>query len=232
MRIQFEFNQLQQELEIEIVAGQRDAREKLLDNFDQEVVEKVRIQSHDFLDRFNQQLWLLTRYLLAKHARFEEGRYCFTLYNNPFPGEAIHPGPYRMGKNVDDANTYRVGHPLAQRVLVRGKALTIPPGEITFHYRKSRKNIAILEPLVNQLGWLSCARFTVSALETEDHLVFAGVADDGEPLDEVQCRRLFDLPGTQGARRDVPAPIAALLEEAQACRRQELLNVMMARNGR
>jgi len=26
-------------------------------NFDQEVVEKVRIQSHDFLDRFNQQLY-------------------------------------------------------------------------------------------------------------------------------------------------------------------------------
>ena len=54
-QIQFEFDQLQHELEAEIAAGQRDAREKLLDNFDQEVVEKVRIQSHDVLDRFNEQ---------------------------------------------------------------------------------------------------------------------------------------------------------------------------------
>ena len=122
-QIQFEFDQLQQELEIKIAEGQRDAREKLLDNFDQEVVEKVRIQSHDFLDRFNERLWLLTRYLLAPYARFEDGNYSFMLERNPFPGETIHPGPYRMGKNVEDANTYRVGHPLARRVLEWGAPL-------------------------------------------------------------------------------------------------------------
>ncbi len=78
-QIQFEFDQLQRELETEISEGQRDAREKLLDNFDQEVVEKVRIQSHDYLDRFNQRLWLLTQYLLAEFARFEENGYSFML---------------------------------------------------------------------------------------------------------------------------------------------------------
>ena len=44
-QIGFEFDQLQRELDEEIAAGQQDAREKLLDNFDQEVVEKVRIES-------------------------------------------------------------------------------------------------------------------------------------------------------------------------------------------
>ena len=97
-QIQFEFDQLQRELEAEIVEGQRDAREKLLNNFDQEVVERVRIQSHDYLDRFNERLWLLTRYLLASYARFEEQEHRFTLESNPFPGETIHPGPYRMGE--------------------------------------------------------------------------------------------------------------------------------------
>ena len=84
-QIQFEFDQLQRELEAEIAEGQRDAREKLLNNFDQEVVEKVRIQSHDYLDRFNARLWLLTRYLLAPYARFEEQAYSFMLERNPFP---------------------------------------------------------------------------------------------------------------------------------------------------
>jgi len=90
---------LERELEAEIAEGQRDAREKLLNNFDQEVVEKVRIQSHDYLDRFNARLWLLTRYLLAPYARFEEQAYSFMLEHNPFPGETIHPGPYRMSRN-------------------------------------------------------------------------------------------------------------------------------------
>ena len=230
-QIQFEFDQLQRELETEIAAGQRDAREKLLDNFDQEVVEKVRIQSHDFLDRFNEQLWRLTRHLLADYAHFADNGYSFMLHTNPFPGEAIHPGPYRMAKGVEDANTYRVGHPLAQRVLERGKALAPPPAEVAFEYTGSGKNIAILEPLLGRSGWLVCARLTLSALETEDLLVLAGLADDGTLLDEAQCRRLFDLPGSQGAQGEMPAPIAATLDEAMTRRRQELLEEMTTRNG-
>jgi hypothetical protein len=222
-QIEFEFDQLQRELETEIAAGQRDAREKLLDNFDQEVVEKVRIESHDFLDRFNDQLWRLTRHLLADYARFVDNGYSFMLHTNPFPGEAIHPGPYRMAKGVEDANTYRVGHPLAQRVLEHGKALAPPPAGITFNYSGSGKNVAILEPLLGQSGWLSCAHLTLSALETEDLMVFSGFADDGSALDEVQCRRLFDLPGNQASTCEVPPAIATSLDEALSRRRQEYL---------
>ncbi len=231
-QIQFEFDQLQRELETEIVSGQRDAREKLLDNFDQEVVEKVRIQSHHFFDRFNEQLWHLTRHLLVDYANFTDNGYSFMLHTNPFPGEAIHPGPYRLAKGVEDANTYRVGHPLAQRVLERGKALTPPPAEAIFDYTGSGKNIAILKPLRGRSGWLTCARLTLSALETEDLLVLAGSADDGTTLDEDQCRRLFDLPGSQGAPSEIPAPIAATLDETQQRRRQVLLEEMATRDGR
>jgi superfamily II DNA or RNA helicase len=91
-QIQFEFDELQRELDTEISAGQQDAREKLLDNFDQEVIEKVRIQSTGLLDRFNERLWLLTRHLLAEYAKFDEHEYSFQLTSNPFPGETIHPG--------------------------------------------------------------------------------------------------------------------------------------------
>ena len=73
-QIQFEFDQLQKELETDIAEGQQDAREKLLDNFDQEVVEKVKIQSHNVLDRFNRHLWMMTRHVLADYARFEDTR--------------------------------------------------------------------------------------------------------------------------------------------------------------
>ena len=78
-QIQFEFDQLQQDLESEIDDRQRDAREKLLDNFDQEVVEKVRISSRDYLDRFDEWLWQVTRFYLAAYARFDAGGYCFVL---------------------------------------------------------------------------------------------------------------------------------------------------------
>ncbi len=231
-QIQFEFDALQCELEAEIAAGQRDAREKLLDNFDQEVIEKVRIQSHQVLDRFNERLWNLTQYLLADFARFDKESHSFTLHTNPFPGDAIHPGPYRMGKGVEDFNMYRVGHTLAQRVLQRGKNLATAPAEVTFHYRGSGKNIAVLTPLIGRSGWLSCIRLTLNALEVEDRLVLAGVTDDGTVIDDTQCRRFFDLPASQGPGCIIPVTISELLDRAQAVCCQALLAETATRNGR
>jgi superfamily II DNA or RNA helicase len=231
VQIQFEFDQLQRELEAEIAVGQRDAREKLLDNFDQEVVERVRLESHDILNRFNERLWQLTRHLLAEYAHFDAHAYSFILHTNPFPGETIHPGPYRMGRDVEDANTYRVGHPLGQRVLQRGKGLTPLPAEVTFEYTGSGKRIAMLEPLVGRQGWLACARLTLNALETEDRLILSGITDDGEALDEPQCRRFFDLPAVQGSCCQPPTTTVGALDEAQAHRRQMLLDETTARNG-
>jgi hypothetical protein len=231
-QIQFEFDLLQRELEDEIAAGQRDAREKLLDNFDQEVVEKVRIETRDVLGRFNERLWKLTQYLLRDHARFDEASHSFMLHRNPFPGELIHPGPYRMGKSVEDANTYRAGHPLAQRVLSLGRALSVSPAEVVFHYSDSGRKIAALDPYVGRAGWLSCAALSVTAMDTEDHLLFAGIEDTGEPLDNTACRRLFDLSGTSGTSRTVPPSIEAALVETHEHRRRALLEELSARNGR
>ena len=231
-QIQIEFDRLQEELGDEIVLGQRDAREKLLDNFDQEVVEKVRIQSLDVLDRFNERLWRLTRHLLRDHAHFEDGDFSFLLNRNPFAGDAIHPGPYRMGKRTGDVNTYRVGHPLAQRVLTLGCSLSTPPTEVAFRLQGSGKKIAVLEPLVGRAGWLACTRLTVSAMETEDHLLFAGMTDGDEMLDDAQCRRFFDLPATVERACSVPGPVAARLAEVHARRRRELRDEAAGRNGR
>ncbi|MCK9418654.1 MAG: DEAD/DEAH box helicase [Nitrospirae bacterium] len=230
-QIQFQFDELQRDLESEIAQGQRDAREQLLNNFDQEVVEKVRIQSYDYLDRFNERLWNLTRHLLAPFARFDEREYSFMLERNPFLGETIHPGPYRMGKNVEDANTYRVGHPLAQRVLEKGKDLTLAHKEVVFQYSTGGKNIAILESLKNKRGWLSCQLFSVTALETEDHLLLAGVTDDGEIIDEARCRRLFDLPGTDQGSGEIPTNIKTVLDEATASQQKNVIERTSAKNG-
>jgi len=230
-QIQFEFDALQHDLEAEIAEGQRDAREKLLNNFDQDVVEKVRIQSRDYLDRFEERLWRLTRYLLAPYARFEEREYSFTLERNPFPGEIIHPGPYRMGKNVEDANTYRVGHPLAQRLLEQAKALPVQSGEVLFRYPERGTHISILQPLKGHSGWLMCVHVTLTALETEDHLVLAGVTDHGEVIDGAQCRRLFDLPGEIKGDVWLPPDTKQTLEDMAAGQMQEVLDAISIKNG-
>lgn len=229
-QIQFEFDQLQSELETEIAEGQKDACEKLLNNFDQEVVEKVRIQSNDYLDRFNQQLWLLTHSLLKDYAHFNEHGYSFTLHTNPFPGQTIYPGPYRMGKQVEEVNTYRVGHPLAQRLLEQAKNLPTPPRELTFDYSNSGKRIAILDSLNDKSGWLMCSLYSVSALESEDYLVLSGFTDNGETLDEKQLQRFFDLPCISDDQVVVSAEVESKLVELETMKQNTLLEELTQRN--
>ncbi len=196
-QISFEFDQLQNDLESEIDDKRKEAREQLLNNFDQEVVEKVRVSSGDYLDRFEEWLWQVTRFYLGPYARFDHGGYSFVLERNPFEGERIHPGPYRLGKRVEDANTYRIGHPLAERILSRCKALPTEMKQIRFDYRSSGKRIAVVESLVGKEGWLLCTTAALTAFETEDYLLFAGITDSGDELDHAQCRRLFDIPGEE-----------------------------------
>jgi hypothetical protein len=106
-------------------------------------------------------LWRTTQFYLAPHAIFTD-RFTFTRRHNPFPDEQILLGPYQLRKQPVDANTYRIGHPLAQRILGKCCALDTPVAEVCFQLSgpagSPLKRIAALEPLVGRSGWLQCAR--------------------------------------------------------------------------
>ncbi len=95
--------------------------------------------------------------LLGPYATFDYGGHSFTLERNPFEGETIHPGPYRLGKKVEEANTYRIGHPLAQRILGQCKTFATDTKAVRFDYRNSGKRIAVIEDMVGKAGWLLCS---------------------------------------------------------------------------
>lgn len=61
-----------------------------------------------------------------------------------------------------------------------------------------------------------CLHVTLTALETEDHLILTGVTDSGKVVDGAQCRRLFDLPGEEKGVLSLPAGIKATLEDLAA----------------
>src|SRR3990167_3024887 len=153
--IQSLFDQLQKELEEQIEDRMKDARNNLLKNFDEEVHEKLRVnlqESKEYLSKYEYWLWEITKHYLEPYANFAIDEHSFTLRENPFIGEKIHPGPYRLGKNIDDVNIYRVGHPLAQRIIGETKSLSLVVQELVFNYSDSIKKINILESLVAKSG--------------------------------------------------------------------------------
>jgi superfamily II DNA or RNA helicase len=231
-QINFEFEQLRLDLDVDIEQGQRDARERLLDNFDQEVVERVRLDSRDVLDRYNAQLWTVTKHVLNGNASFDDAARSFMLHRNPIATGEIHPGPYRLGGVAEDANTYRAQHPLAQGVLELARAIETLPHHVVFDYSGSGKNIAALGPLVGQSGWLTCTSITVEALETEDQLILVGMTDRGEELEERQGRRLFDLPGEIRELMSVPDVVGVELQRVGNEARSGMLEERAMRQGK
>lgn len=235
-QIQFNFDQLQQEMEIQIDERIKQTRQKLLENFDEEVHEKLRVndrESNEVKTKFDQWLWELTRFYLQPYAKFEDGQTGFTLIKNPFPDEQIHPGPYRSGKNVEDANLYRLGHPLAQKIIERCKAFTSDSKALKFDYSHSGKKISILEPLIGKSGFMRVISQSVTALETEDFVFLGGVCDDGAPVDAEQCRRFFSIGALEepSSCPSVPEHLRAKLDESLRLQQDEAAAKLTERNG-
>jgi adenine-specific DNA-methyltransferase len=197
--IQSAFNQLQLELSLEISESMTRTRQKLLENFDDEVREKLKVRDEDskaYLNRFERLLMQLTRHELNGQAEFM-GDASFSLKVQPFPEQAavIPLGLYELPRRTGEAHLYRLNHPLAETLVAQAKGRELPPAEIHFDYGQHDGKITPLEPLIGKSGWLTLTLFSVESLDqAEDHLIFAATTEDGETLDEEVTARLLTLP--------------------------------------
>lgn len=235
--IQTAFDKLQLELSFEINEAMTRTRQSLLENFDDEVREKLRIQdeaSKAYLSRFELQLIEVTRHETQGYANFLDGS-SFELTSCPFPGN-IPLGRYELPRRSGEAHLYRLNHPLAEAVLDAAKQRELPIQEIGFDYRGRDGKISILEPLIGRAGWLTLSNFAVESFDqAEDNLIFAAITDDGEALDEGTARRLFALSGRVQSSSAFPVLVADVESKLGAIthsREQEISRTISDRNSR
>lgn len=230
--IQQSFDTLQKELEDQITAKLADTRTSLLENFDTEVVDRLRhhqIDGDRYLNRIQSALWELTRHILAERAMFDPGAHAFTLANPPYPDTEIPLGRYELSTgsgDPGDAHRYRLHHPLARKVIAEAKRSETPLAHLQFDYSEWHGQNARLEPLVGSSGALSLEILTVifaagTGRETrEDHLLATAFRDDGDNLDPDTVHRLLQLPASirdagQFDRAELEAGLARLRDETR-----------------
>lgn len=190
------FDKLQEEMDESIQNNLSDTRQTLLENFDAEVHEKLKInirESTMYLDTYNQWLWDATKFYLGTNAEFSEHEFSFILKNNPFPEEQIDAGPYKIGKNIEDAHIYRPGHSLAQRILADIKSTHSKDSEIIFNYSDHQSIISVLKPFLDLGGVLKISNFTVESFEAEDTIIFSAITDAGDVVESEIIKKLFQL---------------------------------------
>ena len=229
------FDQLQFELNLEISEAMTSTRRKLLENFDDEVHEKLRIRdeaSKSYLSLYERLLMQVTEHELQADAEFKDDS-SFFLKKCPFPekGADIPLGLYELPRRSGEAHLYRLNHPLAEAVLAQAKMRDLPSVEIRLEYSKHVGKISLLAPLLGKTGWLSLSLFSVEALDqAEDHLIFTGMTDLGVQLDEQAMIRMLRLPGTVVSQLAGPEPLVEELERQRHARQTSIRKTISERN--
>lgn len=192
------FDKLQKELESQINDGMNNAKRKLLENFDEEVHEKLKVslaESKEYLNKFEKILWKLTAFELKDFAKFDHANNSFVLQSFPEKNAEIKLGQYKLGKKASDFHIYRIGLPLTQEIIKKAVTRETPSSIIDFDYTKYHSKITALESLKKRDGELVLWKLKLVSFEEEEYLIFTGKTSDGKLLSKEQCEKLFDVEG-------------------------------------
>ncbi|MDA8118614.1 MAG: helicase-related protein, partial [Gammaproteobacteria bacterium] len=237
--IKSSFEQLQLDLSGEITEAMVKTRQVLLENFDEEVQEKLRMRADDSRNarnRFERMLMGLTRAELVHCAAFDDDG--FNLLSLPSPacgrgagGEGDVPlGRYELPRRSGDAHLYRIHHPLARWGIEQAKSRALDGARLVFDYNAYGSKVSTLETYRGKAGWLTVKLVTVETLgNQEQHLLVAAGTTDGVVLAEEDPEKLLRLPATTQAASLFNAPNATLLADVNA-RKTALLREVNERN--
>ena len=196
--IKLAFDNLQKELEEKIDSKMKITTQKLFENFDEEVIEKLKISqntSREYLNQFERELLLLTRYKLDNEfAKFESDTK-FNVFKQPYKN--IQNGTYEYKSNDTYNKNYRVGHPLAQNIINEYKDKKLECIEIVFDYSNSEQNIEKVKPYLGKSGEMILNNVNIETFEKENFLIFSGIDEDGNYIDDETCRKIFNINNTK-----------------------------------
>jgi ERCC4-related helicase len=238
------FDLLQNELEPEIEENLELTKRKLLENFDEEVHQRLKVnlaKGKEYLSVYEQMLWSLTKYTLSDVALFEDGDSSFALKSNPFKDTSIHNGPYYLIRSTgsqkkteiqlpDDVNIYRVGHPLAQMVINSCKNNEFENGGIEIDLSGATKKIAVLDKFKGKQGWLQASLLSLSSFELEEYLLISCTTSEGEVIPGEIASKFFNLPQKTIEVSSAPDILIEKIEQQLLAEKQEVISEAQERN--
>jgi adenine-specific DNA-methyltransferase len=211
------FDALQAEYATDIKAEKQSAKASFLENFDEEVHQTLRIHDEAAKAALSDQqtkLLAFARYALGGKADFDTDEPRFRLHA-PFGDDASFDLRWPQAEK-EGAAFFRVGHPLAEKLLLDAQQGESAARQVTFTFKA---RASALERFNGTSGWLTVQVVAATALERrEEFLLVAATDGDGNAVDGDVARKFFLLDGVEGASvsvPDVPALVASLEAQKQ-----------------
>jgi hypothetical protein len=232
------FEQLQLDLAGEISDAMINARKALLENFDEDVQERLRLRNLDArasLGKLERLLMRFTRAALNGHADFDHDDTGFRLTSLPqgVPDgmqTAIPLGRYELPRRSEEAHIYRMAHPLAQALIDNAQHAPLSPSKLVLDYEAYGTKVSVIEELKGKTGVLMVQHLRIQSLgTTEEHLLVAAIDASGTAYDQDVTDRLLSMPGRAEALPRVNgAPVQQALSAALAPAQQNMLDFAAA----
>ncbi|QLL57938.1 MULTISPECIES: SNF2-related protein [Empedobacter] len=185
------FNQLQNEFEDQINQKVKEVQSKLFNHFEASVIEKLRTtysETKVFIEKFEKWLWELTQFYLKNKAQFIFDDFTFILEN----GEK-----YTLNKKREDAKRFLINGSIAQKIISQGKKEKTPLAHLSFNWSNINVKHTDISKLKAKSGVLRVSNLEVSSeIESHSVLLFSGITDENEVLNDDICRFILGLNST------------------------------------
>lgn len=188
------FDDIQKDFEEDIKIKMKETRKSILENFDEEVQQKLKTCEEETVLKLNEyEKWILglVKSELKSDVTIDENNKRF-YYN----GSKYTNGWYNLNWKSAESNKdifLRKEDKLLTDIINNSLNKNLTIKELDFHYSKYKSNISFYENMKCKSGWLSVDKVSFDAFEKEEHLIFSGVTDTGDILDEDLSRKLFSL---------------------------------------
>ncbi len=206
------FNQLQADLDVQISEAKKQARDQLLAQMDDKVVQQLKLHKTHIvqsLDEFKQSLLMLARAELTEARFHPDHAERFDLHDKTYTTEwpiADESGWhfYRLGD--EDGN-------LANRLVQAARDRDLPSAALSFDLSLYGGVLSDLNAYVGSGGWMKLSRLKlITPAKVYDELIVAAIKDDGTALDPETSQRFMKVPATvvKSAITQDPLSVGAL----------------------
>ena len=193
--IQTQFDQLQEELSEQIQEKMVQARQSILENFDEVVASRLKeceTNTVASLDKFTQ--WIYYFFVIHGAERVEpldQWRLKFT----DGDVERIYNLNWKDAEQEGD-EFLRRDDPLYKAWLAEALEKELPPAHICFDNTNSERNISFLNGHPGLKGILSIDKLSYEGISEEEHLVFTAITEDGTQMDDDVINSMLELPAS------------------------------------
>lgn len=190
--IQMAFDQLQSELEEEIRDKISQTKKTLIENFDEDVIDKLKVRKENdegLINIFKRHFWYLAlQALSADIVEKDDTSWSFTLKDGNTPAK------YSLSQKEGDALPLLLDSDLGRKVLDFGRQIETKDVQLDFDLSNYRYRMSILEQQKGSRG--TCVVYKVHSdneFDGEEKVFFCSSTDKGEVLPNEFGEKLMEL---------------------------------------